>query len=126
MTMRTSLGQVRGRGTAGQGTAHFMVQRFTAIANVFLVIAFIVLIVSLTGKPYVEVRATLASPLPALIILALMLSVANHMRLGMQVVLEDYIHGDLSKIIAIALNNLYAAAIGIVCIFAILKIAFGG
>ena len=124
--MRTPLGQVRGLGSAKQGTGHFIRQRLTAIANVPLIIAFIVIIISVQGESHAKVVEILASPFVALILLAVMISAVIHMRLGMQTVIEDYVHGEALKIACLSVNTLFAAAVAIISIFAILKIAFGG
>lgn len=124
--MRTPLGQVRGLGAGRAGTGHFIAQRLTSMAGIFLGIAFVVLIVALTGEPYEEVRATLASPLVAIILLATIINSVVHMRIGMQVIIEDYVHGELAKFAILALNWLVAWGIGLTAIFAVLKLAFGG
>jgi succinate dehydrogenase / fumarate reductase membrane anchor subunit len=124
--MRTPLGQVRGLGAGRSGTGHFIAQRLTSIAGIFLGVAFVVLIVALVGAPYEEVRATLASPLVAIVLLATILNSVVHMRIGMQVIVEDYVHGELTKFAVLALNWIVAWGIGLTAIFAILKLAFGG
>lgn len=124
--MRTPLGRVRGLGSAKEGTDHFMRQRLTALANVPLILAFVAILISVQGESHAETIATLSSPWVALVMLAVILSAVIHMRIGMQVIIEDYIHGELLKILCLAANTLFAAAIGLVSIFALLKIAFGG
>lgn len=124
--MRTPLGQVRGLGSAKEGTGNFIRQRLTAIANVPLILAFIAILISVQGKSHAEVVETLASPFVALILLAVVISAVIHMRLGMQTVIEDYVLGEGLKIACLIVNTLFAAAVGITSVFAILKIAFGG
>jgi succinate dehydrogenase / fumarate reductase membrane anchor subunit len=124
--VRTPLGQVRGLGAGRAGTGHFIAQRLTSIAGLILGIAFVVLIVALAGSPYEEVRATIASPLVSIVLIATILSTIVHMRIGMQVIIEDYIHHELAKLAALALNWLVAWAIGLTALFAILKLALGG
>lgn len=124
--MRTPLGQVRGLGAGRSGTDHFIAQRLTSIAGIFLGIAFVVLIVVLTGKPYEEARAVLASPLVAILLVATILNTIVHMRIGMQVIIEDYVHGELPKFAMLAANWILAWAIGLTALFAVLKLAFGG
>jgi succinate dehydrogenase / fumarate reductase membrane anchor subunit len=124
--MRTPLGRVRGLGSAREGTLHFWRQRLTAIANVPLVLFMVGLIVALVGAPYDEVRATLANPFVTLVVILFLVSVLYHMKLGMQIVIEDYVHGEGAKVALIALNIFFPLIVGVASVFALLKIAFGG
>ncbi|MGH6923976.1 MAG: succinate dehydrogenase, hydrophobic membrane anchor protein [Propylenella sp.] len=124
--MRTPLGQVRGLGSAKKGTGEFIVQRLTSIALVFLMLAFIVIVVSLNGEPYETVVATLSSPLVAIILIAGILATVVHMRIGMQVIIEDYIYGELAKATLLTLNWLFSWGVGLVALFAVMKLALGG
>jgi succinate dehydrogenase / fumarate reductase membrane anchor subunit len=124
--MRTPLGEVRGLGSAKEGTGHFVRQRLTAFANVPLILAFVCILVSVQGEDHASVVATLSSPIVAVIMLAVVLSAVVHMRIGMQVIIEDYVHGEGLKLLCLALNSLFAASIGLLSAFALLKIAFGG
>ncbi|RJG43450.1 MULTISPECIES: succinate dehydrogenase, hydrophobic membrane anchor protein [unclassified Mesorhizobium] len=124
--MRTPLKKVRGLGSAREGTEHFWRQRLTAIANIPLTLFFIGLLVSLNGASYAEVRAVLANPFVALILAMFLISGLYHMRLGMQVIIEDYVHGEGGKLALIVLNTFFTIAVGVASLFALLKIAFGG
>lgn len=124
--MRTPLHQVLGLGSAHSGTLHFWRQRLTAVANVPLTIAFLIIVISVAGRPYPDVVAVLSSPFVAILLVLMMLSIVVHMRLGLQVVIEDYVHGALLRTVCLIVNSFFAAAVGAVSIFAILKMAFGG
>jgi len=123
--IRTPLARVRGLGSAREGTDHFWRQRMTAVANLFLVIFAVLLVLRLVGADYGEVRETLSSPLVTVALGMLILSGMIHMRLGMQAVIEDYIHSEGLKIVLLMLNTFFAIAVGATCILAILKLAFG-
>ena len=125
-SMRTPLGRVLGLGSAHSGTEHFWRQRVTAVANLFLAIGVVVIVAMTAGRPYPEVVAILSSPVAAVILFLLVVSVAVHMRLGMQVVIEDYVHGDGARIAALVANTFFSVTVGAVAAFAILKLAFGG
>jgi len=123
---RTPLGKVRGLGSARDGTQHFWMQRFTALANVPLFIFFIVLVVMLVGKDYDRVHHALANPVVALVVALMVLSGIYHMKLGMQVIIEDYVRNEGWRIFILALNIFFSFAMGAVCILALLKITLGG
>lgn len=125
MSLKTPLNRVRGLGSARSGTEHWWLQRVTAVANIPLVGFFIILVVSLTGADHAAVAETLRNPFIAIILSALVISVCWHMRLGMQVVVEDYVHGEGTKIALVLANNFFTAAIALASVFAILKLSFG-
>jgi len=125
MTMRTPLSRVRGLGSARDGTHHFWHQRLTGLANVPLTIALVVIVLSL-GDGYEASKDLVAHPLAAIVLLLLVLSGTYHMRLGMQVIIEDYVHNEGTKFLALIANTFFTIAIAVACVFAIFKISFGG
>lgn len=125
MAMRTPLKTARHLGSAKEGADHFWKQRITAVANLFLGLFLVWLIASLIGADHATVKAKLADPLIALALLALIISGTIHMRLGMQTIIEDYIHTEASKIVLLMLNTFFAAFVALASIFAILKLSFG-
>lgn len=123
--MRTPLSRIRGLGSAHHGTGHFWLQRLTAAANVLLLVVLIGVVVTLVGRSHATVIATLSKPLISVLLVAAVISVAIHMRLGMQIVIEDYVHTPLRKVVLLMLNTFFAWGVGLACVFAILKISFG-
>ena len=124
--MRTALKRVRCHGSARDGTMHFWRQRLTAVANVPLLLFFVGFLIATNGASYEEVRAALANPLVALVMILVLVSGLVHMRLGMQVVIEDYVTSEGRKLAVLILNTFFTVAVGVVSIFALLKLAFGG
>ena len=125
-SMRTPLGRVRGLGSAKSGTGHFWLQRVTAVSNLILTIIFVGIVIALVGRPYPAAVALLSNPCVAILMLLFILSACIHMRLGMQVIIEDYVHAEGIKIGLLMLNTFFAILVGGLCLFAVLKIAFAG
>jgi succinate dehydrogenase / fumarate reductase membrane anchor subunit len=123
--MATPLARVRGLGSAHRGTETFWRQRLTAIANVPLVIFLIWSIVTHIGADYATVKAYLARPLVAAAMLALVISAAIHMRIGLKEIIEDYVHGEGAKVAAVILATFFAVGVGLASAIAILKISLG-
>jgi succinate dehydrogenase / fumarate reductase membrane anchor subunit len=125
MAMRTPLKTARYLGSAKEGADHFWKQRVTAVSNAILAVFLVWLVASLTGADYATVKRELANPLVALGLLGLVLSGTIHMRLGMQTIIEDYVHDEGLKVLALMLNTFFAIFIALVSIFSVLKLSFG-
>jgi len=123
--MRTPLGRVRGYGSAKSGTEHFIQQRLTAIANIPLAIAAVVIVMSLIGRNHAAVAQILGSTPVAIVMVLFIISTFHHMRVGMQVVIEDYVHEERAKYALLVLNTFFTIAAGFSSIYAILKLSFG-
>lgn len=122
--MKTPLGMVRGLGSAKTGTEHWWLQRVTAIANIPLVLFLVVFILCHLGADRAALVASVKHPLIAIGLIASFLSILWHMRLGMQVVIEDYVHGGWR--IALLLGNaFFTIALGVAALYAILSMSFG-
>ena len=96
--IRTPLGRVRGHGAAHSGTGHFWRQRLTAVANIPLTIAVVIIMIMLLGRNQAAAAQILGSPLVAIIMLLFIASICAHMRIGMQVIIEDYVHDETAKL----------------------------
>ncbi len=125
MSLQTPLNRVRGLGSAREGTRHFWLQRLTAVANVPLVLFLVWTVLTVVGASHAAVRETLASPVTGLAMLLLILSGTVHMRLGMQVIIEDYIHTEALKFILLLLNTFFAVLVAVTCVYAVMKLALG-
>ena len=124
-SMRTPLARVRALGASHSGTSDFWRQRLTAIANVPLTISFVFIVVALLGRNHAAVVQILGSPAIAIIMLLFIVASAWHMKIGMQVVIEDYVHGEKVKLAAIMVNNFFSIAVALASIYAILKLSSG-
>jgi succinate dehydrogenase / fumarate reductase membrane anchor subunit len=125
-SLRSPLGRARGLGSAKEGTAHWWAQRVTAVALVPLTLWFVVNLIALAGAPRIDVLAWLASPVVAVLMLLLVAAVFRHAQLGLQVVIEDYVHAEGVKVAALMFVNGASLLLGALAAFSILKLAFGG
>lgn len=124
-SMRTPLSRVIGLGSAHSGTELFWRQRLTAIANIALISIFVIVLLTLSGKPYGEVVMRLSSPLVSTLILAMLVAMLVHMRIGMQEIIDDYAHGFWHKPLLI-LNIFFPLGLGLASTLAVVKLALGG
>ena len=122
--VRPVMSRVRFLGSAKSGTADAWNMRITSLALVPLSIAFVAIVLSLLGKDYAAVRAELGHPLPAILILLFILSGVFHMKLGMQSIIDDYVHAAQLKEWALIGNLFFSVCIGLACIYAVLKLSF--
>jgi succinate dehydrogenase / fumarate reductase membrane anchor subunit len=124
-TYRTSLKRARGLGSAKGGTEHFAKQRLTAVSNIFVIAFLVYAAISLAGAPRDAVKAFFGNPINAVLGVALALSISVHMRLGMQVIIEDYIHKEGSKVALLLLNTFFSILIAVACVLAVAKLYLG-
>jgi succinate dehydrogenase / fumarate reductase membrane anchor subunit len=125
-SLRTPLGHARGLGSAKSGTGHFLAQRWTALALVPLVIWFVIGLIGHLGASYAEAMSWIGNPVNAVLTVLMLAALFHHAQLGLQVVIEDYIHHHAIKIISLVLIKGMALLFGAGAIFAVLRISFGG
>lgn len=123
--IRTPLARVRGLGSAKDGTGHFWWMRVTSVLLILLTIHAVALAISLIGADYTVTRKALAQPYNAVPLLLLIIAGIYHMWLGMQTVIEDYMHEEGRKIVWLMLNFIFSAVVGLTCVYAVLKLSFG-
>ena len=125
-SMQTPLGRVRGLGSAKEGVDHWWLQRLTAAAQVPLVLWFIISLASMAGASHDEVVEWLSHPVVTVLTVLLVFSLYYHAKLGLQVVIEDYISGEGVKLVTLTAMKFGLILFGTATIFSVLKIAFGG
>ena len=121
--LRTPMSRVRFLGSAQKGTGEAWLVHLTGIANVVLGLIFVWLMLDLLHKDYNGVRATLGHPIPAILLLAFIVSGIVHMEVGMRSIIVDYVSGP-SRALALIANTLFAALLGIACVYATLRLSF--
>ena len=125
MMQKTPLGRVIGLGSAKSGTEHWWHQRVTAIAGIPLVIFLIGFVLTHIGASRAEIIASLSNPIVAILLALTVVNLLWHMRLGLQVVIEDYVHTPARKVAALLFNTFFTVAMGAAALYAILKMSFG-
>ena len=126
MSLKTPLGRVVGLGSAKEGTGHWWAQRLTAVALVPLSFLFVVFVFAIAGADHARAVELMGNPLVAVTMLLFIVAGFYHMKLGMQVVIEDYVHHEGAKTVLLVGLALGSFALGTAAIFAVLKLAFGG
>ena len=124
-SMRTPLGRVRNLGASHSGTSDFWRQRLTAVGMTLLIIPVIVIVLMLVGSNQAGAKLIIGSLPVAIILILFIIASAWHMKIGMQVVIEDYIHSEKLKLAAIVANNFFSFAVALASIYAILKLSSG-
>jgi succinate dehydrogenase / fumarate reductase membrane anchor subunit len=124
-SMRTPLGRVRNLGASHSGTGDFWRQRLTAVAMTLLIIPVLVIIMMLIGSNQAGAKLVLGSLPVAIIFILFIIASSWHMKIGMQVVIEDYVHGEKLKLAAIMANNFFSFAVALASIYAIFKLSSG-
>lgn len=123
-SMHTPLRRARFLGAGRAGTTHDWHTRLTAIAMVPLTIAFIWLILTLSGMDYTAARSELGSPFPAMLMLLFLVAGIYHGKLGIQTIIEDYVRDEPARTCALIANLFFAICVGLVCVYAVLRISF--
>ena len=123
MSLRTPLGRARGLGAAKDGVSHWWAQRVTAVALVPLTFLFVVVVASLAGADHARAVALMGETWIALAVLLFVVAGFYHMKLGLQVVIEDYVHHERTKVVSLVAVSLASFALGAACVFAVLKLA---
>jgi len=124
-SMRTPLGRVRALGASHSGTTDFWRQRITAVALVLLIVPVIAVVMMLLGRNQAGAAQILGSPAVAIVMLLFIIASCWHMKIGMQVVIEDYVHGEKLKLASIMANNFFSAVVALASIYAIFKLSSG-
>ncbi len=126
MEMKSHLARVRGLGAANEGAGHWLSQRLSGVALIPLVLWFVFSIVDLTGADLAAFKTWAGAHYNPLLLILLSLAMFYHAQLGLRVVIEDYIHNEAVKTVSLALVRLGAIFLGASCVFAVLRLTFGG
>ena len=119
--LRSDLGRVRGLGSAKEGVGHWWAQRVTALALIPLTVWFVASIVRLAGAPHAAVVDWVASPVPAILLILMIVAAFHHAQLGLQVVIEDYVHGEGTKLVLLLLVKAAAIILAVSVVFAVFR-----
>ncbi len=126
MSIRTPLAQAKGLGSAKEGVAHWWAQRLTAVALVPLVIWFVISLIGLVGQDHAALVSWLQSPIQTALMVLLLVATFYHAQLGLQVVIEDYVHSEGTKVASLLGMKFVTFLLGAIAVVSVLRIAFGG
>jgi succinate dehydrogenase / fumarate reductase membrane anchor subunit len=124
-SMRTPLGRARNLGAAHSGTRDFWRQRVTAVAMILLIVPMVVVMMILLGRNQAGAAQILGSPLIAIVMLLFVVASIWHMKIGMQVIIEDYVHDEKLRLASIMANNFFSATLALTAAYAIFKLSSG-
>ena len=124
-SVRTPLARVRYLGSAHAGTTDFFRQRVTALGMLLLVLPVVVIVMMLMGSNHAGTKQILSSPLVAIILVLFVITSCWHMKIGMQVVIEDYVHDEKLKLLAVIANHFFVWVVALAAIYALVKLSSG-
>jgi succinate dehydrogenase / fumarate reductase membrane anchor subunit len=125
MSLRTPLGQVLGLGSAKDGTGHFWGQRVSGVGLLLLGLWFVCSLATMPGFSHAEAIAFIGAPLNGVLLLLLVITLAYHSQLGVQVVIEDYVHGHGMKLASLVISRFAHSFLAVAAVYAIIKIGLG-
>ena len=125
MSLRTPLGQVLGLGSAKDGTGHFWGQRVSGVGLLLLGLWFVCSLATMPGFSHAEAIAFIGAPLNGVLLLLLVITLAYHSQLGVQVVIEDYVHGHGMKLASLVISRFVHSFLAVAAVYAIIKIGLG-
>lgn len=126
MSLRTPIGRVRGLGSAKEGVSHWWAQRVTAVALIFLSLWFVISLLFVVRADYETMIHWISRPINTVLLIAFLFAVFYHALLGLQVVIEDYVHAEGKKLASLLIMKFLMVLLGLFSIIAVLRIAFGG
>ena len=126
MTYKTDFARVAGLGSAKEGTGHWWGMRVTSVALIPLTVLAVIPLAQIIGGPREAVMATYADPFNAIVAILFLAVTFRHLQQGLQVVIEDYVHGKAARTAALLGNTMFCAVFGLTGVFAVAKIAFAG